>query len=72
MPDIVDPTPAIEEKLRALAAEYEPKLESLEHAVTESGGAGKRSAKAKLRAMKREYAHARREVEKLRGPLANW
>jgi hypothetical protein len=72
VPEAVDPTPVIEEKLSALAAEYEPKLDELEHAVAEADAATRRSAKADLRAMKRKYAAARREVEKLRGPIARW
>jgi hypothetical protein len=70
--DIVDPTPAIEERLRLLAAKYEPKLDALERAVADSDVTGKRSAKADLRAAKREYAAVRRNVEKLRGPSAKW
>jgi hypothetical protein len=72
VPDIVDPSPVIEEKLRALAVEYEPKLDALERAVDDADAEMKRSAKADLRAMKRQYAAARREVAKLRGPIASW
>jgi hypothetical protein len=64
VPDVVDPTPVIEEKLRALAAEYGPKLKALERAVEDANAEPKRTAKAELRAMKRQYATARREVEK--------
>jgi hypothetical protein len=72
VPEVVDPMPVIEAKLSALAAEYEPKLDALERAVAEADAGAKRSAKAELRAMKRKYAAARREVEKLRGPIGNW
>ena len=72
MPEVVDPNPGIDAKLSALASEYEPKLDALERAVAEADAEAKRSAKAQLRVMKREYAAARREVEKLRRPIANW
>jgi hypothetical protein len=70
--NLVDPTRLVTDELEALAAEYMPKLVALERAVAEADSDRKRSAKAELRAMKRRYAAACREVEKLRGIVAHW
>jgi transcription elongation GreA/GreB family factor len=69
---LVDPSPMIEQELEALDAEYIPKLVALERALAEADADGQRSAKADLRAMKREYAAARRQVDKLRTAIAHW
>jgi hypothetical protein len=72
MPDVVDPRPVIDQKLSALVAEYQPKLDALERAVSEANGETKRAARAELRAMKRRYAAARREIANLGGRIATW
>lgn len=72
MPEAVDPSPLIEEKLADLAAEHEPRIEALVQAVAEAGSDGVRGVKAELRRARRAYRFARREVEKLRGPGVAW
>jgi hypothetical protein len=72
VPEAVDPSPLIAEKLKALAAEYEPQIEALERAVIDAGRSVRRSLKKDLRATKHAYRSARRESQKLRGPSVAW
>jgi hypothetical protein len=72
MAAVVDPSPLIEEKLRALAAEHEPRIAALERRVAEADRAARRAAKAELQSSRRAYAAERRAVEKLRGPWISW
>jgi hypothetical protein len=68
VPDTADPSPIISERLAALAAEYGPKLASLDSAIAAAEAGTKRS----LPAEKRDYRKMQREVRKLRGPGAVW
>jgi hypothetical protein len=63
VPHVLDPGPIIEERLKAIAAEYEPRLVELERAI----GTGSPSVRSKreLHATRRDYARARRRVKKL-------
>jgi hypothetical protein len=72
VPDAVDPSPIVDEKLAAVAAEHEPRIAEIERAVAEAGPDDARRMKTELRRARRAYAAARREVEKLRGPGIAW
>jgi hypothetical protein len=70
--EIVDPKPAIEERLRALVAEYGPRIDEIERAVAGAAGNAKRDLKAERRKVKRAYTAARRKVRGMRGPGVSW
>src|SRR5438874_3940441 len=68
---IVDPSPIIEERLREVAAQYEPRLSELRASIaSESARSARRRLKRSLRQTKRDYRRARAEVEVLR--IACW
>jgi hypothetical protein len=58
----------VEERLKALASEHEPRITALQRSVRD----GVPGAKAELRRAKRTYAAARREVAKMRGRGVAW
>jgi hypothetical protein len=72
VPDAVDPTPLIAEKLRLLAEEHEPRIDALGRAIAVAVSDDVRGLKTELRRAKRAYRSAQREVEKLRGPGVAW
>jgi hypothetical protein len=72
VPGTVDPDPIIEQRLAALAAEYEPKLAALDDAIAMADGDTKRSLRADHRRLASAYREARRDVQRLRGPGAAW
>jgi hypothetical protein len=72
VPEVVDPSPIIQEKLRALAAEHEPKIAELDAAVAAADRKAARLLRADRRRAKRSYRKARRVVEKLRTHRAAW
>jgi hypothetical protein len=72
VPEAVDPSPIIDEKLKVLAKEHEPRIDALYRAASQAGSDDLRRLKTELRRAKRAYASARREVEKLRGPGVAW
>jgi hypothetical protein len=64
--EIVDPTPIIEEKLNALAAEYEPTLKKLDDAIVQAHQGDRLRLKRERRREMRAYRSARRKVQRLR------
>jgi hypothetical protein len=68
VPDAVDPTPVIDERLKALAAEHEPRIAAFKRAVAEREAGAKRE----LRRAQRTYKKARREVERMRHSGVAW
>jgi hypothetical protein len=72
VPGTVDPDLIIEQRLAALAAEYEPKLAVLTDAIATADGDTKRSLRADHRRLTSAYRKARRDVQRLRGPEAAW
>jgi hypothetical protein len=72
VPEVADPSPIIEEKLRALAAEHDPKIAELDAAVAAADRKAARPLRADRRRAKRSYRKARRAVEKLRSHRAAW
>jgi hypothetical protein len=69
--EIVDPTPIIEEKLSALAAEHEPRLKSFDAAIANAKPSDRRHLKRERRREVRAYHSARRKVQRLsRSPVA--
>jgi hypothetical protein len=68
VPEVVDPSPVIEEKLTALAAEHEPRIMAMERRLAEVHPDDARRLKTDLRQAKRTYAAARQTFERLRGP----
>jgi hypothetical protein len=72
MPEVVDPRPAIEERLRGVAEEHEPRITALEHALAEAGSSNARALKKELRRARRAYRVARREISRLCDPGVAW
>jgi hypothetical protein len=73
MNEVADPSPVIEERLRSVAAQHEPRIEALELAVVNASSDEVRDVKKELRRAKRAYAAARREIiQKLRGLGVAW
>jgi len=72
VPEIVDPSPIIQEKLHALAAEHEPRIAQLDKAIAATNRKAARPLRAERRRAKRSYRKARRAVDKLRGHRAAW
>jgi len=72
VPEVVDPSPIIEEKLRALAAEHEPKIAKLDAAIAAADRKAARRLRVDRRSAKRSYRKARHAVEKLRSHRAAW
>jgi len=60
MSEFVDPIPIEEEQLRAIAAEFEPKIAALELAVGAASGAEARRLKRDLRNIRDDYRRAMR------------
>jgi len=65
MPDVVDPSAIIEERLKALAAEHESRLKKLDRAVVDANGKHARHLKRERRQERRAYRRARRKVQGL-------
>src|SRR5947208_2963667 len=61
VPETADPSPVIGERLAALAAEYEPRIEQLKIAIKRARSDETRELKAELKRSNRAYASARRE-----------
>jgi hypothetical protein len=72
MPEVVDPRPAIEERLRGVAEEHEPRITALEHALAETSSSNASLLKMELRRARRAYGAARREISRLRGRGVAW
>lgn len=72
MPEIVDPTPIIEERLKALAAEHEPHLEELDAAIAKANRSDGRRLKRERRRKRRAYRSARRKVQGLSRSYVAW
>jgi hypothetical protein len=72
MPEVVDPRPAIEERLRGVAEEHEPRIKALEHALAETSSSNARPLKKELRRARRAYRIARREIRRLRDRGVVW
>ena len=49
VPDLVDPGPVIDEKLRALASEHAPRITAMERSLAEAGPDDARRLKSELR-----------------------
>jgi hypothetical protein len=65
VPDVVDPTPIIDEGLKALAVEYEPRLKELDEAIAQAKQSNRRRLKRQRRRERRAYRSARRKVQGL-------
>jgi hypothetical protein len=72
VPEAVDPTRVIEERLKAAASEHEPRIAALDQAIAAASRSEARGLRAERRRAKRAYRNARREVEKMRGPAISW
>jgi hypothetical protein len=67
VPHIVDPTPLIEQRLKAIDAEFLPRLESASKAVNDATTRReRREARRLLESITQEHQAARREAESLR------
>jgi hypothetical protein len=68
VPPIVDPTPLIEQRLRAIDAEFLPRLESATKAVSDATTRReRREARRLLKSISQEHQAARCEAGSLRG-----
>jgi hypothetical protein len=68
VPHIVDPTPLIEQRLKAIDAEFLPRLESARQAVNDATTRReRREARRVLESVTQEHQAARREAQLLRG-----
>lgn len=72
VPDIVDPTPFIDERLEVLAVEYQPRLKELDEAIAQANRRDRRRLKRQLRRERRAYRSARRKVQGLLRSRAVW
>ena len=73
MPGVVDPQPLVEQRLREIDAQHEPRLQQARDTLKgASNRPARRGAKRHLRAARREHRQARREVQKLRGVTVAW
>jgi len=72
VPEVVDPRPLIEERLRAAAEVHEPRIKELEHAIEETGSSNVRAHKKELRRARHAYRVARREIRRLHGRGVVW
>lgn len=72
VPDVVDPTPIIRARLDGLAAELQPRIDELERALPAAPKEGRNRLEAELRAVRRDYARARRRAQELLGPGVAW
>jgi hypothetical protein len=70
--EIVDPTPIINERLKALAAEHEPSLSELDVAIAEANRGDRRRLKRGRRRKWRFYRLAQRKVQALTHSRAAW
>jgi hypothetical protein len=72
VPRIVDPKPLVAQRLKAIDAEFRPRLESASQAVNDATTRReRREAKALLRSVRQEHRSARREAQRLlRLPVA--
>jgi hypothetical protein len=71
VPHIVDPTPLIGERLKAIDAEYLPRLQAAAQALNDATTRReRREAKRLLASVSQEHQAARRGAEALRG--LNW
>lgn len=72
MADVVDPRPQVEAKLRELAAQFEPQLETLRREMIEAPTRPeRRQFKRRLAEVKKAYRDARRTATAiLRVPIA--
>jgi hypothetical protein len=68
VPHIVDPTPLIEQRLKAIDAELLPRLESASQAVSDATTRReRREARRLLESVSQEHQAARRDAKRLRG-----
>lgn len=72
MPEIVDPSPVAEERLRALADEHEPQIRTLEAAIATASPDELKTLQSQLKKATAAYARDRRRVKTLRGPAVTW
>jgi hypothetical protein len=73
MSDVVDPGPIIDERLHELAAQHEPTVTFLDHALESASAHKARALKKELRRARRVYIAAQQDVIKaLRGPGVKW
>ena len=72
VPEIVDPSPVAEERLRALAAKHEPRIHTLEAAIASASPDELKGLPSQLKKEKVAYARHRRSVKTLRGPGMTW
>jgi hypothetical protein len=62
----------MEERLRAVAEEHEPRIKALENAIAETGSSDAKPIKKELRRARGAYRAARGEIRRLRGRGVVW